>query len=134
MDVVVFPEGDQVTIGEADGDVVLADLLRERGLIPRFQVGPDVFFALDDETLRPHLLRLVQQTRDAGISADYPLVATKIEKQIKRAQELGVRLTVILNKDASGTPVVRVRGGKEELRLQVDESVDFIRKTLGTLR
>ena len=79
---------DLPALGFGMGDVVLLELLRARNLLPKFDAVTDVFVLLEDETLRPQSLKLVQDLRAAGFAVDYPLTAAKPDKQFKRAQEL----------------------------------------------
>lgn len=75
-------------LGFGMGDVVLFELLKSRGLLPQFDAGVDVVVLIEDETLRPQSLNLVQEFRSAGQVVEYALTPTKPDKQFKRAQEL----------------------------------------------
>jgi histidyl-tRNA synthetase len=79
---------DLPALGFGMGDVVLLELLKARGLLPRFDSSTDVFVLIAEEALRPQSLKLVQDLRAAGYAVEYPLTATKPDKQFKRAQEL----------------------------------------------
>jgi histidyl-tRNA synthetase len=79
---------DLPALGFGMGDVVLLELLKARGLLPRFDSRTDVFMLIEDEALRPQSLKLVQDLRAAGYAVEYPLTALKPDKQFKRAQEL----------------------------------------------
>ena len=99
---------DLPALGFGMGDVVLLDLLKARGLLPKFDATTDVFVLIDDEHLRSQCLKLVQDLRAAGYAVDYPLTSTKPDKQFKRAQELKVTHTVRLESE----DYVRVRNLK----------------------
>jgi histidyl-tRNA synthetase len=47
---------DLPALGFGMGDVVLLELLKARGLLPKFDAGVDVFCLIEDETLRPESL------------------------------------------------------------------------------
>jgi histidyl-tRNA synthetase len=79
---------DLPALGFGMGDVVLLELLKARGLLPRFDSSTDVFVLIEDEALRPQSLKLAQELRAAGYAVEYPLAPTKPDKQFKRAQEL----------------------------------------------
>jgi len=79
---------DLPALGFGMGDVVLLELLKARGLLPKFDSSTDVFVLIEDEALRPQSLKLVQELRAAGYAVEYPLTAVKPDKQFKRAQEL----------------------------------------------
>ena len=96
---------DLAALGFGMGDVVLLELLKARGLLPKFDSPMDVFVTIEDEALRGVSLKLIQNLRAAGFAVDYPLTPTKADKQFKRAQELKVAHTVRAENDA----YVRIR-------------------------
>jgi len=96
-------------LGFGMGDVVLLELLKARGLLPKFDAGLDVFVLIEDETLRAESLRLIQQLRDAGRLVEYPLTPTKSDKQFKRAMELKVTRTAKLERGADGRLAVKFK-------------------------
>jgi histidyl-tRNA synthetase len=96
---------DLPALGFGMGDVVLLELLKARGLLPKFDSPMDVFVLIEDETLRGISLKLVQDLRRAGFAVDYPLTPAKSDKQFKRAQDLRVAHTVRAESDA----YVRIR-------------------------
>ncbi|MGA9450990.1 MAG: histidine--tRNA ligase [Verrucomicrobiia bacterium] len=99
---------DLPALGFGMGDVVLLELLKARGLLPKFDTTTDVFVLIEDENLRPQSLKLVQDLRAAGYAVEYPLTPAKPDKQFKRAQELKVAHTARLEND----DYVRVRDFK----------------------
>ncbi len=99
---------DLPALGFGMGDVVLLELLKERGLLPKFDSPMDVFVLIEDEALRPLSLKLVHDLRTAGHAVEYPLTPTKPDKQFKRAQELKVAYTARLEND----DYVRIRNSK----------------------
>ena len=99
---------DLPALGFGMGDVVLLELLKARGLLPKFDAPMDVFVLIEDEALRPVSLKLVHDLRAAGYAVEYPLTPAKPDKQFKRAQELKVAHTLRLENDA----YVRIRNAK----------------------
>jgi histidyl-tRNA synthetase len=99
---------DLPALGFGMGDVVLLELLKARGLLPKFDSHMDVFVLIEDEALRPISLKLVHDLRAAGHSVEYPITPAKPDKQFKRAQELKVAYTARLENDA----YVRIRNSK----------------------
>ena len=95
-------------LGFGMGDVVLLELLKARGLLPKFDVHADVFVLIEDEALRADSLKLVQELRTADYTVEYSLTPAKSDKQFKRAQELKVAFTAKLDSDA----YVRIRNMK----------------------
>jgi len=95
-------------LGFGMGDVVLLELLKARGLLPKFDAPMDVFVLIEDEALRPISLKLAHDLRAADYAVEYPLTPTKADKQFKRAQELKVAYTARLENDE----YVRIRNSK----------------------
>lgn len=113
-------------LGFGTGDVVLLELLKARGLLPQFDAAVDVFVMIEDETLRPQSLKLVQDLRAAGHVVEYALTPTKPDKQFKRAQELKAAHTAKIEGDS----VVRIRNlkSREEKTGRWDEVCKLISK------
>lgn len=107
----------QVSGGKADlpalgfgmGDVVLAELLKARGLLPRFTSGLRAYMLIEDETLRAESLTVVQQLRDAGLAVEFAMTPAKSDKQFKRALELAAVNTVRLERRDDGALNARVK-------------------------
>jgi histidyl-tRNA synthetase len=112
-------------LGFGMGDVVLLELLKARGLLPRFDTATDVFVLIEDESLRPQSLKLIHDLRAAGFAVDYMLTPVKPDKQFKRAQELRASRTAKLDNDA----YVRIRNLKtrEEIVAGVNDAVNHLR-------
>ena len=67
---------DLPALGFGMGDVVLGELLKDRGLLPKLDSGLDCYVVMTDEALRPQALQLIHELRDAGIAVDYALTET----------------------------------------------------------
>ncbi len=111
-------------LGFGLGDVVLLELLKARGLLPKFDAAVDVFVLIEDEALRPQSLKLVQDLRGAGKVVEYPLTASKPDKQFKRAQELKAA-HLVKSVASADEPSVIVRDGKtrEEKTVKMGELI-----------
>ena len=96
-------------LGFGMGDVVLLELLKERGLLPKFDARLDAYALIEDETLRPATLQLIQQLRDDGCAVDYTLLPAKGDKQFKRAVELNVTFTFKLERTVTGENIVKLK-------------------------
>src|SRR2546426_9965078 len=116
---------DLPALGFGMGDVALMELLKVRGLLPKFGSALDIFCLIEDETLRPQSLRFIQDLRLAGLAVDYPLAPAKSDKQFKRAQELRAGNTARLERNEQGELVVRIRDLKrrEEKSVSLTEGV-----------
>ncbi|PYK96151.1 MAG: histidine--tRNA ligase, partial [Verrucomicrobia bacterium] len=109
---------DMPGLGFGMGDVVLTELLKERGLLPKLDAQLDAFCLIEDEALRGDSLKLVQDLRTAGLTVDYPLAPAKTDKQFKRAVELGAKWTIKLGSAEGDAVRARVqRLDKREERL-----------------
>lgn len=82
---------DMPALGFGMGDVVLGELLRERGLMKRDADGPDFWLAADEGASRGAVLRAASVLRGAGCSVDYALRPQSVSKQRKAAYSAGAR-------------------------------------------
>jgi len=116
-------------IGFGMGDVVLTELLKERGLVPKLKGKLDAFCIIEDETLREASISLVQSLREARFAVEYPLGPAKAEKQFKRAMELNPGYTIKLERGSEGEIVVRFKNlrTREEKVLNPDEAIGGLR-------
>jgi histidyl-tRNA synthetase len=110
---------DLPALGFGMGDVVLLELLKARGRLPKFDAAIDVFCLIEDEALRPESLRLVQDLRTAGCAVEYPLTPLKGDKQFKRALELHCAHTARLERASSGDCLVTVK----DLRTRAEQAL-----------
>ena len=88
---------DLPALGFGMGDVVLAEVLKDRGLIPALGQALNAFVQIADESLRNASLGLVQQLRQAGLATEYPLLKAKPDKQLKRALDSKAKWLVTLD-------------------------------------
>jgi histidyl-tRNA synthetase len=111
------------------GDVVLTELLSERGLLPPVDRKADLFVVSITPDLRPLGLELARAFRIRGSSALYALRRQSVKKQFSAAASEGARWVVILGPDEVGRGVAMVRnmasGSEEEV------SLDELRKGEG---
>ena len=120
-------------LGFGMGDVVLLELLKARGLLPRFNAGAGVFFLIEAEQLRRESLRCIQQLRDSGLTVDYPLVATKPDKQFKRALETNAFATVRID-EPQMTATVKGLAAGHETPFRLPEQAGDLRSCLHELQ
>jgi histidyl-tRNA synthetase len=99
------------------GDVVLGELLLDRGLGPTSATGIDAFLVAVTGEDVPHVLRLAGQLRERGIRVEYALKQQSIAKQLKLAASRPAKRAVIVGPDerAQNLAVVRdLEAGEEE--------------------
>ena len=122
---------DLPALGFGMGDVVLLELLKSRGLLPKFDGGLDAFGLVEDEALRPQTLALIQRLRGAGFAVDYALTKAKSDKQFKRAQDLGAKHTLRLERNEAGTLLAKIRNlsTRKESAVTPDEAEAALRSS-----
>jgi histidyl-tRNA synthetase len=108
-------------VGFGMGDVVLSELLKERGLAPPWAREVDLFIVTIGEELRPLARRLAGQLRAEGRSVVTPLRPLAVRKQFQAASAEGAREVLVLGPDevARGAAVLRTMadGSEREVRL-----------------
>lgn len=110
-------------VGFGMGDVVLTELLRDRGLLPDTAPAVDVFIVTMSGEQRPVALRLAQALRAHGRSVIYSFRPGGVGKQLKEADARGAAHAIILGIDevARGAATVRAMkagGGQREVSLE----------------
>jgi histidyl-tRNA synthetase len=108
---------DLPALGFGMGDVVLGELLKDRGLLPKSFGELDCYVVIADEVLRPEVLKLIHGLRDGGIAVDYALAPTKVGKQFQVAVAAGARFAVTIGPDEWSTGEVKLKNlsaGAEE--------------------
>jgi histidyl-tRNA synthetase len=99
------------------GDVVLTNLLEERGLVPKEAASIDVFVAFITEADLADALQLIHKIRDAGLRVEYALSPQAVGKQLKLADSRHARLAVVVGPDerARGEILIKdLRSGSQE--------------------
>lgn len=120
---------DLPSVGFGMGDVVLTELLRDRGLVPSDLASIDVFLAFITKDDLPHVLALAHRLRDAGMRAEYALSPQAVGKQLKLADARNARLAVVVGPDerARGEIVIKdLRSGTQET-VPVASALDTIK-------
>ncbi len=90
---------DLPALGFGMGDVVLAELLKERGLAPPAPADVDVFLAAVTADDVPHALAIAHELRDAGLACEYSLGGQPLGRQLKLADARGARRVVVIGPD-----------------------------------
>ena len=87
---------DLPALGFGMGDVVLGELLKERGVAPAAPPSVQVFLVAVTADERPAALRLAHQLRDRDLRVEYAMGDDKVGKQLKLADARGARFAVVL--------------------------------------
>jgi len=114
---------DLPALGFGMGDVVLGELLKDRGLLPAGDAKLDCYVIVADETLRPTALQVVHDLREAGWAVDFALAAAKVGKQFQAAAALGARFAVVVGTEewATGEVMLKNLASGSQERIQPAE-------------
>jgi histidyl-tRNA synthetase len=95
---------DLPALGFGMGDVVLAELLRDRGLLTPRTEGPQVWVAAEVETMQHDVRRAATTLRHHGVSVEYALRDQPLMKQVKAAKSAGVSWVLTLHEPKTESP------------------------------
>ena len=87
--------------GFATGDVVLLEMMREKGIVPKHLPRSSVYLVTLDQKNQKRAIGLAQELRRNGISTEFALMPQNVGKQMKLA-------------DAARAKIVLFTGGDEE--------------------
>lgn len=100
---------DLPAVGFGMGDVVLGELLKDRGLRPVAPARIDAYVAAVSTADRPAVLALAHRLRDGGIATEFGLNDAALGKQLKHATARGARLALVIGPDDRAAGVVQVK-------------------------
>jgi histidyl-tRNA synthetase len=126
---------DLPALGFGLGDVVLGELLRARGLMPRVGVVPDFWIAQSPEAVDypDSMLRVAAALRRADFGVEYALRTQKVDKQVEAARKANARHIVVIDaRTASASPVRMIGAERGDQHFQDIEA--FIRWASSTTR
>jgi histidyl-tRNA synthetase len=101
--------GELPALGFAIGDMTVALLLEQRGLMPTLVQAPDVYAVIGGEKERLAAFADIHALRAAGFRVDYPMKELAFGKQFKAAAESGAKLALIYGGDELAKGVVKIR-------------------------
>ncbi|HPA19312.1 MAG TPA: histidine--tRNA ligase [Verrucomicrobiae bacterium] len=114
-------------VGFGMGDVVLGQLLEEKGLAGAGGASGRVFVAWPGEGFREAALGIVRRLREAGFCTEYPLRSQGLGKQLEAAENAGAGCVVIVGDDlASGMVDVKWMADRRQERVAVDRLEDTL--------
>lgn len=124
---------DLPAVGFGMGDVVLADILRERGRMPQFVDTLDAYLVIGGDAERRVALADAMALRQMGFSVDYSFKNAGFGKQFKAASASGARVALIYGSEELERDVVKVRdlGNREEEDVPRDRLALVLRDRLG---
>ena len=120
--IAAFGGPDLPALGFGMGDVVLRELLQEKGLEPEAPPRVEVFVVpIGPEMLGP-ARQVLARLRERGVSADAPYGGTKVGKALKAADLIGARRAVLVGPEEWAEGAVRVKdlasGQEQSVRLE----------------
>ncbi|HSG46319.1 MAG TPA: His/Gly/Thr/Pro-type tRNA ligase C-terminal domain-containing protein, partial [Longimicrobiales bacterium] len=112
-------------VGFGMGDVVLTELLKDRGLLPDVSRTLDYFLVCVGDEVRDRALTLAHRLRSHGAAVAYALKSTGVRKQFKNAETEGAREVIVLGPEELTRGVATVRdmatGAEREVSLETLE-------------
>ncbi|HSR91588.1 MAG TPA: histidine--tRNA ligase [Gemmatimonadales bacterium] len=124
---------DLPAVGFGMGDVVLGELLKDRGLAPPLPSPIDVLVAGITEQDLPHVLQVTHELRDRGIRVEYALSLQPVGKQLKLADARDARFAVLIGPDdrAKGEVVIKDLRTKEQVPIAASSVVNELKRRLN---
>lgn len=108
-------------VGFGMGDVVLMELLAEKGLLPQIHQSCDFYVVDIDPSLFGAALGMVASLRSAGKSAQFSYKRASLVKQLKLAANSGAKYCVILGEETTDGGLVTVKNmaNGKQVRLEL---------------
>jgi histidyl-tRNA synthetase len=122
-------DADLPSVGFGMGDVVLTELLQDKGLVPAEVSSIDVFVAFISKDDLPHVLALAHRLRDAGLRVEYSLSPQAVGKQLNLADARNARFAVVMGPDerARGELVIKDLSDGTQTKMPQGSVVDTIK-------
>jgi histidyl-tRNA synthetase len=118
---------DLPALGFGMGDVVLSELLRDRGLLPSRVAGPEVWVAAEGDGMDREVRRAATALRRAGVSVEYALREQAIMKQVKAAKSAGASYVLTLRDPSAHTADERHSWSSEDVPAEWERLLNDIR-------
>ena len=120
---------DLPALGFGMGDVVLGEILRDRGLLSGNPASLDYWVAGDSAEMLPDVMKIATNLRRAGHSVEYALREQTLSRQLKSATAAGAKRVVILQKEmfATGKFMIRDLESGDETIYESSESPAHMR-------
>lgn len=114
---------DLPALGFGMGDVVLGELLKERGVAPKASTELGAFLVAVGGDDMPTMLKLAHAMRERGIAVEYGLRHTGVRKQLELASARGASRAVIIGPEErkAGLAVVRDLKAGTEAKVPIDK-------------
>lgn len=122
---------DLPAVGFGMGDVVLGELLADRGLVPDSRAAAQDFVVHVTEEQRDLALRVVRALRERGRRALLDLRGRSVGRQFRAADQSGAKRVIVLGPEetARGAAVVRAMETGEEAEVPLTELLEAVAET-----
>ncbi|MBD3358071.1 MAG: histidine--tRNA ligase [Chitinivibrionales bacterium] len=128
--VALYGGADTPAVGFAAGDVVLGELLKNKGIVPLLEPRSTTFVVSVDKDVTL-AVEITQLLRNAGVSAEYSLRQVAVGKQLKQANAARCTFVVFAGGEEEGSGRVKLkdmRSGEERVT-----DVANLARTIGEL-
>lgn len=125
-------------VGFAMGDLAIGLLLESSGIIPKeiTQTPAEVFVTVFDAERQPSSLALAMELRKIGMNVICSPDATKLPKQFKYADKIGVSVVVVIGPDEATSNQVTIKYLRDSSQRTIprDQTAAVIKKLLESHR
>lgn len=122
-------------VGFAVGDVTTWNFLEQHGLLPKANLGPDVYVFGTSPEYRAVVRKITRDLRSAGLRAEPALNDPSVRNGLKHANRLGVKYVVMVADEEfkSGSAAVKDMAGATQETLAYDAIVTFLTGKLAAV-
>ena len=125
---------DTPAAGFATGDVVLMEMMREKGIVPKLPPRSSVYLVTLDKKNREKVIAQAHKLRCDGISCEFALKPLSVGKQMKLADAARAKIVLFTGGDEEKEGMLKMRdmrSGEEKL-IPLDTISDIIHVILHT--
>lgn len=125
---------DTPAAGFATGDVVLLEMMREKGIVPELSPRSSIYLVTLDKKNQKRVITLAQDLRSSGISTEFALKPLSVGKQMKLADAARAKIVLFTGGDEEKEGKLKMRdmhSGEEKL-IPLDTISDIIHVILHT--
>lgn len=124
---------DTPAAGFATGDVVLTEMMKENGLVPKLQPRSMVYIVSIAKDTPQRAIRIARKLRKNEISCEFALKPAGVGKQMKLADAARAKIVLFIGGDEEKEDKLKIRdmvSGKEKI-IPIDSVSDEIKKQLN---
>jgi histidyl-tRNA synthetase len=120
-------------VGFAVGDVTTWNFLEHHGLLPKPDLGPDIFVFGTSPDFRRAILACTRNLRREGLRVEPALDSPNIRNGLRHASRLGAKYVVMIGEQEYHTNLASIKDmtSSEQETMAADAVVDFLKKKLS---